>query len=64
MSDKAHPSGPMQWTRGVRYVVPEGYTFIVHQKNKMKAPNVTQKTHVGFALSCTPFHLRSLSNLR
>ena len=34
MSDKAHPSGPMQWTRGVQYVVPEGYTFIVHQKKQ------------------------------
>lgn len=34
MQDKAHPSGPMHWTRGVRYVVPEGYTFIVHQKKQ------------------------------
>ena len=64
MQDKAHPSGPMHWTRGVRYVVPEGYTCIATEKKQEESDTLTQKTHVGFALSCSPFLLCSSLNLR
>lgn len=55
MQDKAHPSGPMHWTRGVRYVVPEGYTCIaIRKKTKRKRHPHTEDSR-GICLVLQPF---------
>jgi hypothetical protein len=55
MQDKAHPSGPMHWTRGVRYVVPEGYTCIATEKNKKEAPPLHRRLTWDLPCPAAPF---------